>query len=385
MKIIIAPDSFKGSMSAVEAANSMNKGIHSVFENAETVLLPVGDGGEGTMETLVAATGGYEREVKVSDPLGNEVSATYGILGDSKTCVIEMATASGLKLAPEGTSPLNTTTYGTGQLIKQGLDDGFANFILALGGSSTNDGGAGMLQALGMKLLDRKGKEVRFGGGALNEIYEIDPRGFDQRIRSGNFMIASDVQNPLIGSNGASYVFGPQKGASKEEVEILDTNMAHWADKVKQVTGVRLHDRPGAGAAGGIGGAFQAFFPSVMNRGIDVVLGYINMEEHLEGADLVITGEGKVDRQTTSGKTPMGVAQLAKQKEVPSIIIAGAVGEGIDSLYDFGVVSVTSMMSRPMTLKEAVNEAENLLASCTEQVVRAYFYQSLESKRRMML
>ncbi|SEH43333.1 glycerate kinase [Halobacillus karajensis] len=385
MKIIIAPDSFKGSMSAVEAANSIHNGIKKAFANAETVLLPVGDGGEGTMETLVAATGGHEREVKVTGPLGNDILATFGILGDRKTCVIEMATASGLKLVPEGTSPLNTTTYGTGQLIKQALDDGFTNFILAIGGSSTNDGGAGMLQALGMQLLDREGKEVRFGGGALDEIYEIDRSDFDKRISSCSFLIASDVQNPLIGINGASYVFGPQKGAGKEEVEVLDSNMAHWADKVEQVTGVRLHDRPGAGAAGGIGGSFQAFFPSKMDRGIDVVLEYINIVKHLDGADLVITGEGRVDRQTISGKTPMGVAQFAKQKEVPTIIIGGAVGEGIGTLYDFGVVSVTSMMTRPMTIKEAMDEAEELLTSSTEQVVRAYFYQNLESKRRMIL
>ena len=337
------------------------------------------------METLVTATGGFERSVTVTDPLGKEISTSYGILGDKKTCVIEMANASGLRLVPEGTSPLTTTTYGTGQLIKEALNDGFTNFILALGGSSTNDGGTGMLQALGLKILDRNGKEIGFGGGALNDIYEVDMSGFDKRISSSHFLIASDVQNPLIGINGASYVFGPQKGAGKEEVEVLDRNIAHWADKVEQVTGVRLHNLPGAGAAGGIGGAFQAFFPSKMSRGIDVVLEYIGMESHLEDADLVITGEGKVDRQTVSGKTPMGVAQSAKQKEVPSIIIAGAVGEGIDTLYDYGVVSVTSMITSPMTLQKAMDDAEELLANSAEQVVRTYFYQLRESKGRIAL
>lgn len=381
MKVIIAPDSFKGSLGAIEVANSINKGVINAYSDAETVLLPVADGGEGTLETLVSATDGEMREISVVGPIGNKVKATYGILGDGETCVIEMACASGLTLVPEGKlSPLDATTFGTGQLIKQALDDGFSSFIVALGGSATNDGGAGMLQALGVKILDKKGKEIGYGGGNLENIDRVDINSFDKRLKNSKFMIASDVQNPLIGFNGASHIFGPQKGATPEVVKILDENITHWANKVAEVTEVFLHDLPGAGAAGGIGGAFQAFFPAEMKRGIDVVLDYIKLDEYLLHADLVITGEGQVDHQTASGKTPLGVAQAAKKKQVPTIILAGSVGEDIEVLYDFGVVSVNSIIDKPMTLNESMNHAAQLLEKSTEQIVRSYFYRSVIEK-----
>ncbi|WP_018395483.1 glycerate kinase [Bacillus sp. 37MA] len=381
MKIIIAPDSFKGSLSAIEAANAINRGIKKAFKEAETVLLPVGDGGEGTMETLVAATGGEIRTVSVTGPLGNQVEAAYGILGDSETCVIEMASASGLHLVPEEKlSPLQATTYGTGQLIQHALDDGFTSFIIGLGGSATNDGGAGMLQALGMQLLDGQGNEIGHGGGELNKVKRIDLHSFDNRIKDSKFIIASDVQNPLIGLDGASHVFGPQKGATAADVELLDSNLTNWADEIEQATGIKLHDQPGAGAAGGIGGAFQAFFPVEAKRGIDVVLDYIKLDEELTNADLVITGEGRVDSQTVFGKTPMGVAQAAKNRNVPTILMTGSIGKGIEVLYDFGVVSVNSIINNPMSLKEAMEHAEELLESSAEQVVRSYFYQSVKEK-----
>lgn len=386
MKIIIAPDSFKGSLSAVEAASSINRGIKKVFSNAETILLPVGDGGEGTMETLVAATGGGIRVVPVIGPLGNRIEAAYGVLGDGETCVIEMASASGLHLVPEGQlCPLEATTFGTGELILQALNDGFTTFIIGLGGSATNDGGSGMLQALGMHLLDEQGNEVSRGGGELNKVNRIDMKSFDKRIKDSKFIIASDVQNPLVGLQGASHVFGPQKGASVEEVDFLDSNMLVWADEIAKTTGIELHNQPGAGAAGGIGGAFQAFFPIEMKRGVDVVLEYTKLEGQLENADLVITGEGKVDSQTIFGKTALGVAQLAKSNNVPTIIIAGSIGEDIEELYDHGVVSINSIINRPMTLKEAVDNAEGLLTSCAEQVVRSYFYKSIKEKGRLLI
>ncbi|RDW20011.1 glycerate kinase [Oceanobacillus arenosus] len=373
MKIIIAPDSFKGSLRAVEAANAMNSGIKRAFPNAETVLLPVGDGGEGTMDTLVSVTDGTTKNVPVIGPLGNEVTAKYGILGDKKTCVIEMATASGLDLVPNGKlAPLETTTFGTGQLIKQALDDGYTSFILAIGGSATNDGGAGMLQALGLKILDENGNEIGFGGGELHKVAKLDVRSFDQRIKNSNFLIASDVKNPLIGLDGASHVFGPQKGATPKIVRILDDNLTHWANEVATVTGVFLHNLPGAGAAGGIGGAFLAFFSAEMKRGIDVVLEYSKFASFLHDADLVITGEGKVDSQTASGKTPLGVAEAAKLQGVPTIIIAGTVGDGIDVLHDHGVISVHSIMNKPMNLEESMENAAELLELSTEQVVRAW-------------
>lgn len=379
MKIIIAPDSFKGSLSAVEAANAINKGVKNAYAHAETHLLPVADGGEGTMDTLVTATKGKKKKVSVIGPLGNEVKAAYGMLGSGETCVIEMASASGLALVPEGElDPLGATTYGAGQLIKEALNDGFSSFIIALGGSATNDGGAGMLQALGAKLLDKTGEEVGFGGGQLANIVEVDLTEFDSRIRQSEFLIASDVQNPLIGVNGASHVFGPQKGASPEIVKVLDENMSHWADQVADVTGISLHDLPGAGAAGGIGGAFQAFFPAKMERGIDVVLEYVNLEGYLKDADVVITGEGQVDYQTASGKTPLGVAQAAKKENVPTIILAGAVGEGVEVLYEHGIVSVNSIINKPMSLHEAMTQAAQLLEKSAEQIIRSYFYSRIK-------
>lgn len=384
MKVIIAPDSFKGSLTAIEAAQAMNRGIKKAFSDVETVLLPVADGGDGSMETLVSATNGKIEHVQVVGPLGNKIEAAYGILGDSETCVIEMATASGLNLVPdEQLSPLKATTYGTGQLIKQALDDGFSSFIIGIGGSATNDGGAGMLQALGLQILDKNGNEIGYGGGELSKINQIDMKSFDKRIKDCNFIIASDVQNPLIGANGASAIFGPQKGATAEDVALLDGNLTHWANEVAEITDIKLHDLPGSGAAGGIGGAFQAFFPFVMKRGIDVVLNYIKLDEKVMGADLVITGEGQVDSQTASGKTPMGVAQAAKKRNVPTIIIAGAVGKGIEVLYDFGVISANSIINRPMPLEEAIERAAELVELSAEQVVRSYFYQKVNNSGRL--
>lgn len=373
MKIVIAPDSFKGSLSAFEAASAIETGVLRVLPHAKTVLVPVADGGEGTMESLVGATKGRMVDVSVTGPLGLSVDAAYGILGDRQTCVIEMASASGLCLVPpEQRNPMVTTTYGTGELIKRALDDGCRRFILAIGGSATNDGGIGMLQALGMKLLDSQGNQVGFGGGEIERIAAIDDRDFDPRINKSQFVIASDVQNPLVGPQGASHVFGPQKGATPDMVERLDRCLRRWADLVEAKTGVRLHDRPGAGAAGGIGGAFQAFFPAAMKRGIDIVIEYTQLGQHLQDADLVFTGEGTIDFQTASGKTPMGVAQEAQKRGIPVFLLAGSIGPGIDSLYQYGITSIHSILNAPMTLPEAMERAAELLAQAAEQVLRTY-------------
>ncbi len=382
---MIAPDSFKGSVSAVEAAEAIEKGIKKAFADAETVLVPVADGGEGTMDTLVAATGGRKKQVAVTGPLGRTVIAQYGILGDEQTCVIEMAEASGIcLLAPEELNPMRATTYGTGELIKQALNEGCRSFILAVGGSATNDGGAGMLQALGAQLLDKEEKSISYGGVELHKVTKIDFEDFDPRIIESKFVIASDVQNPLVGPDGASAVFGPQKGATPEMVEILDRNLVHWADQVEKWTGKRLHNLAGAGAAGGIGGAFQAFFPSEMKRGVDVVTEYAGLHEALAGADLVITGEGQVDFQTASGKTPMGVAQAAKKQNIPTLILAGSVGKGIDALYEYGVVAVSSILSGPLTLEEAMKQAPQLLEESAEQLIRTFFHQELVQKKEVL-
>ncbi|KAB2338114.1 glycerate kinase [Cytobacillus depressus] len=373
MKIVIAPDSFKGSLTAVEAAQAIERGVAKAVQDAKTVIVPVADGGEGTMESLVAATNGRMVEETVKGPLLDSVQAAYGILGDKDTCVIEIAIASGICLIDsDKLNPMAATTFGTGQLIKKALDDGYRKFILAIGGSATNDGGIGMLQALGMKLLDIHNQTVGYGGAELSRIVQIDDRDFDPRIAQCEFLIASDVQNPLIGKDGASHVFGPQKGATPEMVEVLDKNLTHWANLVEEKTGIQLHDKPGAGAAGGIGGAFQAFFPSKTRRGIDIVIEYSKLEEHLADAECVFTGEGQIDFQTASGKTPMGVAEAGKKKGIPVFALAGSVGQGIDVLYEYGITSVTSIVNSPMTLQEAMTRGAALLEQTAEQVMRTY-------------
>jgi glycerate kinase len=377
VKIVIAPDSFKGSISAAEAATAIERGIKHCFPQAETIKIPIADGGEGTMDSLVMATGGRKVEVRVTGPLGQYVDAAYGLLQSGNVAVIEMAQASGLTLiTSDERSPLTATTYGTGELIKKALDDGCRSFILALGGSATNDGGAGMLQALGMHLLDDAGNEVAWGGGQLKHIQTIDARNWDARIAESQFLIASDVQNPLLGPNGATYIYGPQKGVTPEMLELLEENMTAWANLIQQTNGAKVHELAGAGAAGGLCGAFLAFFPTTIKRGIDVVIQYTGIHTHLDGADLVITGEGQIDAQTASGKTPMGIAQEAQKYNVPTIALAGSVGQGIDILYEHGIMAVFSIMNGPMTLQQAMDNAAALIESTTEQVMRSVYLRS---------
>lgn len=373
MKIVIAPDSFKGSLTSVEVAEAIERGVRKVLLDVETVLVPVADGGEGTTDSLIISTNGHKMEVTVKDPLLRPIKASYGVLGDQKTCVIEMASASGLCLiSATERNPMLTTTFGTGELIKNALDAGYRHFILAVGGSATNDGGLGMLQALGMRFLDSKGNLVGHGGANLAHIIQIDDRDFDCRIQECTFLIASDVQNPLIGLNGASHVFGPQKGATKEMVQMLDQNLSHWADLIERHTCVRLHDKPGAGAAGGIGGAFQAFFPSETRRGIDIVIAYSKLEEKLQTANCVFTGEGQIDFQTAYGKTPIGIAEAAKKYNIPVFALAGSIGDGVNELYEHGITSVHSIINSAMTLEEAFTRASELLEHSAEQVLRTY-------------
>ncbi|ACS98727.1 glycerate kinase [Paenibacillus sp. JDR-2] len=371
MKIVIAPDSFKGSLSAAAAAEAIAQGISRCVPDADIVKLPIADGGEGTLDSLLAAASGERITVNVTGPLGTSVSASYGIIG--QTAVVEMAEASGLcLLTEEQRNPALTTTYGTGELIRHALDHGCRRFLLTVGGSSTNDGGTGMLQALGMRLLDQQGNSVPPGGRALADIATIDDSLWHPRIADSSFVIATDVQNPLIGEQGASRVFGPQKGASHEMVDQLEQGMTVWADLIEAKTGIRLHEYPGAGAAGGLCGAYLAFFPASIRRGIDVVLEHVHLEEHIDGADLVITGEGRIDHQTASGKAPMGVAQLAKKHGISAIALAGSVGSGIDVLHAEGISSVHSIMNTPMTLQEAMEHAPILLEQTAEQVFRTF-------------
>lgn len=373
MKMIIAPDSYKGSLSSEQAAEAISRGVLKAIPEATVIQVPIADGGEGTLDCMIALGAGQKVPVQVSGPLGARLTAAIGLLGDGQTAVIEMAQASGLCLIrSDERDPGTASTFGTGELLRAALDRGCREFILALGGSATNDGGAGMLQALGIRLLDSDGREVGRGGDELGRIATIDTSAFDPRIRESRFTIASDVQNPLVGPEGATYVFGPQKGGAPEQLMRLEQHMIHWADKVEQTTGIRLHDRPGAGAAGGIGGAFLAFFPSTIRRGIDVVIEHTKLREHLADADLVITGEGRIDSQTASGKTPMGIAQEAQKYGVPTIALAGSVGADIQALYAYGIKALFSLADGPMPLEDAIKQADHLLERAAEQMMRLY-------------
>ena len=371
MKFVLAPDSFKESLTAKEVADAMEVGIKKIFKDAECVKVPMADGGEGTVQSLVDATDGKIYEVVVTGPLGNKVNAKYGILGDGQTAVIEMAEASGIHyVKKEDRNPLITTTFGTGELIKSALDKGVKKIIIGIGGSATNDGGAGMLQALGAKLLDKDNKEIPFGGGGLSELVKINLDDFDKRIKEVEIEVACDVSNTLTGKEGASAVFGPQKGATEEIIKILDENLHHYADIVNKTIGKDMENQKGSGAAGGLGFALLAFCDGKLNRGIDIVIKYADLSEKMKGASYVITGEGSIDSQTRFGKTPFGVSQVAKQYDIPVIGIAGNVGEGIDELYDLGFDSILSIMPGVMTLDKALSNAKENIENTLENVAR---------------
>lgn len=367
----MAPDSFKGSLTAEQAAEAMAAGIHDYDPAIETFLFPVADGGEGTVSSLVSATDGKVITTFVRDPLGRRIEASYGILGDGETCVIEIAEASGLMLLQEEEkNPLKASSFGTGELILHALDAGFRKFIIGLGGSATNDGGVGILQALGMRFLTKQGTDISIGGGGLSLLEAIDNIHFDERILESHFIIASDVTNPLVGPEGASFIFGPQKGATQEIIKLLDKNLQLYANVVESSTGYSLHKKEGAGAAGGAGGAFQAFFPSETRRGIDVVLNAISFKERLKDADLVITGEGKTDGQTLSGKTPYGIAKAAKEKQV--ILISGAIDDGSRRALSTIFTELHAIADGRISLEESMKDAFHYLRCKTRKVVECY-------------
>lgn len=314
MKIIIAPDSFKESMSALEVANAIENGFKKVYPEAHYIKIPMADGGEGTVQSLVDATGGKIIHKTVTGPIGELVEAFFGISGDGKSAIIEMAAASGIHHVPiEKRNPLVTTTKGTGELILAALDYGINKIIIGLGGSATNDGGAGMAQALGAKLLDKNGNQIGFGGAALKELHTIDISSIDPRIKSVNIEVACDVDNPLTGKKGATLVFGPQKGANPQMVEQLERNLTHYANVLQRDLGIEVDNVPGAGAAGGLGAGLLAFLRANLKRGIDIITEAVQLDKQLVNASIVITGEGKIDDQTIYGKTPIGVAKTAKK------------------------------------------------------------------------
>ena len=358
MKIVIAPDSYKESLTALEVARAVEQGFREVFPDADYVLLPVADGGEGTVDAMVEATGGGRVPVRVTGPLGEPVEAVYGLTGDGTTAVIEMASASGLMLVPPARrDPLATTSVGVGELIGAALDAGARRFILGIGGSATNDGGAGMVAALGARLLDAQGHEIPRNGAGLGALRRIDMSGFDARLREASVDVASDVDNPLCGPRGASAIFGPQKGATPEMVERLDGYLRNFADVIARDLGIEVADVPGAGAAGGMGAAMLAFFGGKLRPGAEIVTEAVGLDAAVADADLVVTGEGRIDGQTIHGKTPIGVARVAKRHGKPVIGIAGSLRRDADAVHAHGIEAVFSVLYRPCTVEEAIAEA----------------------------
>lgn len=375
MKVVVAPDSFKGNMTSREVADHIENGIRHVFKDAKVIKIPMADGGEGTVEAMVSATNGKIIYHEVMGPLGERVKGFYGILGDGETAVIEIAAASGLPLIPQNKlNPAITTTYGTGELIKYALDMGIKKLIVGLGGSGTNDGGAGIAQALGAKLKDKDGKEIAPGGINLKYLSDIDIMGLDKRLKEVDVLVACDVSNPLCGPEGASFVYGPQKGATPEMVIELDNALKNYKKVIKRDLGIDLSGVAGAGAAGGAGGGLVAFLGAKLRPGIQLVCDTIGFSDILQDADLLITGEGKVDEQTVNGKTPVGVASYAKKKGIPVIAVAGMLGSGYETLHDFGIDALFDINPRPMTLEESIAESARNLELTVEEIMRVLKY-----------
>ncbi|MCD5984117.1 glycerate kinase [Pseudomonas sp. CDFA 610] len=373
MKIVIAPDSFKDSLSAQAVANAIASGLAEVWPDAELVKCPMADGGEGTIEALLDACKGQWMSAQVSGPLGDRVEAHWGWLAQSRTAIIEMAMASGLQLLTlTQRDACLTSTAGTGQLISAALDAGAQRVILAIGGSATNDGGSGMISALGARFLDRDDRPLPGGGLALADLARIDLSGLDPRLAGVHVEIAADVDNPLCGPNGASHIFGPQKGASPDQVLALDAALAHFADHSARTLGHDLRDSPGSGAAGGMGFAAKAYLNASFRAGVEVVADLTGLEQALRGADLAITGEGRFDAQTLRGKTPLGVARVAQRQQVPVIVLAGTLGEGYEQLYQHGISAAFALTSGPMDLEKACREAPRLLHERARDVARVW-------------
>lgn len=371
MKVVIAPQSFKGGLTGAAAAGAIEEGLLKIFPNAEVVRVPVADGGDGTLEALVENTGGQIFTNRVAGPLEEPVMARWGVMGDGKTAVIEMAQASGLALVPPSRrDPRRTTTLGTGQLIKVALDLGYRRIIVGLGGSATNDGGMGMAHALGARFLDGSGARLHPNGAALARLASIDASALHLALKETEIIAATDVTNPLYGPQGAAPVYGPQKGASPKVVGELDRALAQYARVIKESLGLEVAHRPGAGAAGGLGAGLMAFANGQVKSGIDIVCDVLGFDEHLVGANLVITGEGRVDHSTVYNKAPIGVARRAKAFDIPVIVLAGSLGKGYESVYGHGIDAVVCIVDRPMAIQDSLGRTYALLVDATERTLR---------------
>ncbi|EOW9279754.1 glycerate kinase [Vibrio cholerae] len=373
MKVVIAPDSFKESLTAKQVCDAIQAGLARVWHDAKFVAIPVADGGEGTVQSLVDATQGRLVEVKVMGPQGKRVEAFYGMLGDNQTAVIEMAAASGLHHVPLAQrDPKLTTSFGTGELIRHALDQGVTKLIIGLGGSATNDGGVGMLAALGARFTNADGDPIQLTGGGLRELTHIDLQDFDPRLQNSDILVACDVNNPLCGDKGASAVFGPQKGATPEDVQLLDGTLRQFGLLTEKVTGKMVLESAGAGAAGGMGAALLAYAQARLRPGIEIVLETVQLAHQVSDADLVITGEGRIDSQTVHGKTPMGVAKVAKRFDVPVLALCGCTGDNYQAVYQCGIDAVFAAVPRAMSLEDALKESDFNLADLAENVARLW-------------
>ncbi len=373
MKVVIAPDSFKESLTAKQVCDSIQTGLARVWHDAKFVAIPVADGGEGTVQSLVDATQGRLVEVKVMGPQGKRVEAFYGMLGDKQTAVIEMAAASGLHHVPLAQrDPKLTTSFGTGELIRHALDQGITKLIIGLGGSATNDGGVGMLAALGARFTNADGEPIQLTGGGLRELTHIDLQDFDPRLQHCDILVACDVNNPLCGDKGASAVFGPQKGATPEDIQLLDGALRQFGLLTAKVTGKMVLESAGAGAAGGMGAALLAYTQARLRPGIEIVLETVQLAHQVSDADLVITGEGRIDSQTVHGKTPMGVAKVAKRFDVPVLALCGCTGDNYQAVYQCGIDAVFAAVPRAMSLEDALKESDFNLADLAENVARLW-------------
>jgi len=370
MQIIVAPDSFKGSISAIEAANSIEKGIKRVFSEALVIKIPIADGGEGTVDAIVMGSNGTYRKAIVTGPLGEKVQAKYGIL-PGECAVIEMAEASGITLiSTEKLNPMEATTYGTGELVKAALDEGAKKIIMGIGGSATNDGGMGFAQALGVIFKDKEGNILGQGAKYLEAIHTMDLSGLDKRIMKTEFIVACDVTNTLCGEKGASAVYGPQKGATPEMVKKLDNDLRHYAELIKVQLGKDVLNLEGSGAAGGLGAGLLVFCNATLKSGIKTVLEAVHIDKYLKDTQLIITGEGKIDGQSVYGKVPVGIAEAAKPYNLPVIALVGMIGEEASKVYAYGVDSIMSLVDKPMSLEEAMCEGKELLENAAERMMR---------------
>lgn len=371
MKILIAPDSFKDCLPASEVALSIELGIRKVFPDAKIIKIPLADGGEGTVEALVNATGGEIINIQVHDPLMRKIDSFFGILGNRKTAIIEMAAASGIELLTEKErNPWLTTTFGTGELIKAALDFGCQTILIGIGGSATVDGGAGMVQALGVELLDKKNKSIAKGGKGLAQLNTINTDTLDIRLKGKKIWVACDVKNPLLGENGAAKVYGSQKGANPEMINKLEQNLAHYSEVIETQLGIAIANIPGTGAAGGLGAGFMAFLNAELKPGFELISEIVHLAEQIVNADLVITAEGKIDYQTRFGKTPAGVAGIAKNFNKPLLAFAGSLGPRVESLNELGFTSIIPITDKPMSLQESITNAGELLMNAAERTMR---------------